>query len=181
MSTLRVGNLTAVGGTGTITVPVNNTLTQTGAILQVVSTTKTDSFSGTLNGGSELEITGLNVSITPKFSSSKILVQCNLVKYYWGNVTLKRDSTAICIGDAAGSRSRVSATSGGGSSASIANSGSILFLDSPNTTSQISYKVFLQSTNSNAVTVYVNRSETDTDNTYFGRYASTITVLEVAG
>jgi hypothetical protein len=150
------------------------------SVIQVVSTTKTDAFTGTLNAASELEITGMNVSITPKFASSKILVQCNLIKYFWGNITLKRDSTAICVGDAAGSRSRVTATSGGGGNAGIANSAAILFLDSPNTTSQITYKVFLQSTNTNNVTVYVNRSETDTDNVYFPRYASTITVMEIA-
>jgi hypothetical protein len=152
-----------------------------GSVLQTVSTTKTDSFSGTLNAGSELEITGLNVSITPSSSSNKVLVYCQLVKYFWGNVVLKRDSTAIGIGDAAGSRSRVTATTGGGSNASIPNSTGIMFLDSPATTSSVTYKVFLQSTNTDNVTVYVNRSETDTDNTYFGRYISTITAMEIAG
>ena len=44
-----------------------------GGIIQVVSTTKTDTFDTTST--SFVDITGLSVSITPKFSTSKILIQ----------------------------------------------------------------------------------------------------------
>jgi len=60
-------------GDGTIL----TTNSATGKILQVVSTTKTDSFSyGTLN--TEFDITGMSVSITPSASSSKILVTASI-------------------------------------------------------------------------------------------------------
>jgi len=54
-----------------------------------------------------------------------------------------------------------------------------LFLDSPNTTSSVTYK--LQIFNSAGTTTYVNRSQNDRDTSlYDGRVASTITVMEVA-
>lgn len=45
-----------------------------GHVLQVKSTTKADTWSGTPGNGVFLDITGLSVSITPTSSSSKILV-----------------------------------------------------------------------------------------------------------
>ena len=47
-----------------------------GGIIQVVSATKTDTFSATAN--QTVDITGLSVTITPKFSSSKILINYNI-------------------------------------------------------------------------------------------------------
>jgi len=90
-----------------------------------------------------------------------------------------RDSTAIAIGAAEGSRTR--ATFGN----SISNGGSIIinnavsFLDSPATTSALTYKVQVRSDNPGQL-VYVNRSSTDTDSDLFARTISTITVMEVA-
>ena len=43
-----------------------------GKILQVLSTTKTDTFSTT--SGSKVDVTGLSLAITPSSSSSKILI-----------------------------------------------------------------------------------------------------------
>ena len=43
-----------------------------GAVLQVVSTAKTDTFSSST--GSYIDITGLSVSITPSSTSNKILI-----------------------------------------------------------------------------------------------------------
>ena len=45
----------------------------TGKILQVVQVVKTDTFSSTTTG-SDVDITGLSVSITPSSASSKVLV-----------------------------------------------------------------------------------------------------------
>jgi hypothetical protein len=148
-------------------------------VLQVVTTTKTDSFSGTLNANSELAITGLSVSITPSATSSQILVLASFSAGTLGNFVLKRGATNICIGDAAGNRDRVTA-SRGGTSSTAPNTIPIMFLDSPATTSATSYSISFVSANSNNVTVYCNRSETDTDSGDFARYASTITALEIS-
>ena len=50
-----------------------NNINVTGNILQVVSTTKTDTFSTTST--SYVDITGLSVSITPTSTSSKIFIK----------------------------------------------------------------------------------------------------------
>ena len=82
-----------------------------GGIIQVKSTTKTDTFSVT--GTTTSDITGMSISITPTRSDSKILVSYNLsvsIQHggYSGFIFLLRDSTQIFLGDAAGSRTRAS-------------------------------------------------------------------------
>jgi hypothetical protein len=155
-----------------------------GSVLQVVSTTKTDAFS--TNAGSYTDVTGLSVSITPTSASNKILVFLSLsMSGQDGNAgavyRFVRDSTAICIGDAAGDRGRSS-----GGVAYIANtnvyttiSGS--FLDSPATTSATTYKVQVVCGNSGG-NVYINRTESDSNitNPFSSRSTSTITVMEIA-
>lgn len=180
MSTLRVNNLTAVGGTGTITVPTGNQVVQTGAILQVVSTTKTDTFA--TSSTSNVDITGFSVSITPKFSSSKVLVIASMnigggsTDGIYPTTQLVRDSTAIYLGDAAGSRTR--ASTGDYHFAVTQQTFVITFLDSPNTTSATTYKVQMRTSSGSS---HMNRSGLDTDNSNFARTASSITVMEVAG
>jgi hypothetical protein len=113
----------------------------TAKILQVVSTTKTDTF--TTTSTSFTDVTGLSVSITPSSASSKILVVCNVKGSVTGStfkagLRLLRDSTAIAIGDAAGSRSRGFGQLSAPSYQML--SSSITFLDSPSSTSSITYK-----------------------------------------
>lgn len=159
-----------------------NAVFSAGAVLQVVSTTKTDTFSTTST--TFTDVTGLSVSITPKFSTSKIYVS------FTSNMTadvansgfqarLVRNSTPICVGDAAASRPQSSV---GGSSLNtfIAVNVTNQFLDSPATTSATTYKV--QMFNSAGTTSYVNRTQGDRNTTVAdARYASTITVMEIAG
>lgn len=151
-----------------------------GKILQVVSTAKTDTF--TTSSTTFVDITGLSVTITPTLATSAILVNFN-TNYSCGNVPylgrflLLRGSTSICIGDAAGSRTRGTVGNvrlpDGNASIPL----SMTFLDSPATTSATTYKIQM------AVqlgTGAVNRTETDTDNVILSRLVSTITVMEVA-
>jgi len=151
-----------------------------GKILQVVSAIKTDTFSH--NATSWADITGLSVSITPSATSSKIYVTSSIAmgqkghtSYQW--VQLVRDSTAIFIGDAAGSRHRVSVSAANGNSWSEMSSGNIVHIDEPNTTSATTYKLQLYCQNTD--TQYINRSFTDTDNTSHARGASSIIVMEI--
>jgi hypothetical protein len=153
-----------------------------GAVLQVVSTTKTDTF--TTSSASMTDVTGLSVSITPSSASNKILIVLSLTIAGQDSVSgagyqLVRDSTAICIGDTAGDRSRIS-----GGIAYIGNtnvyttiSGS--FLDSPATTSATTYKVQV----GKGLNVYINRTEGNVDGSeiFRARTASTITVMEIKG
>jgi hypothetical protein len=155
-----------------------------GSVLQVVSTTKTDTFSTAST--TYVDITGLSVSITPRSASNKILIIYNYQTTSIGGVTaafsrLMRDSTAIAIGDAAGSRNRGTASAYVGDAALSTNGFVLLsgnFLDSPSTTSALTYKVQMYTQSG---TAYVNRSISDADNSTNQRNAASITVMEIAG
>ena len=157
----------------------------TGKILQVVSTAKTDTTS-TTSLITFVDISGMSVSITPSSSSNKILV---IVDMRLGvnenrNVAYRimRGSTAIYIGDAAGSRTR-----GTGSIRLMSDakydmqSETAVFLDSPSTTSATTYKVqWCHTFGGSSDGCYLNRPHTESDNDDRVRGASSITVQEVA-
>ena len=155
-----------------------------GAVLQVVSTTKTDTFSTTASVFTD--VTGLSVSITPTSSSSKILITLSMTiagQNANGGAIYKfvRGSTDICVGDLAGSRPQASGGTPYISDANVYNTISGSFLDSPATTSSTTYKIQVVGANAGGG-VYVNRTQTDTNasNFYNSRTASTITVMEIA-
>lgn len=150
-------------------------------VLQVVSTTKTDTFSASTSN-TFTDITGLSVSITPSATSSKILVLASVVGSATSNgvanIQLIRGSTAICIGDAASTRPRATTSTDSNSLDQVVPA-SINFLDSPATTSATTYKLAVN-TGDNSGTAYINRTLSDGDSIYQGRYASTITVMEIS-
>ena len=153
-----------------------------GNIIQVVQTVKTDSFS-TNTGSSYVDVTGMSVTITPSSSSNKILIMPSLnltseVSHRHG-FRILRDSTAIHIGDSAGNRRR--ATSGQGNPPTNVNNYHYCtpFLDSPSTTSAITYKLQVIGEGSNT-DIYVNRTENDTDGSDKFRFASSMLAMEVA-
>ncbi len=157
-----------------------------GSVLQVVSTTKTDTFSASISGSgtSPVTITGFSASITPRSASSKILVLATLnlsASVNNATVIMQRDSTSIAIGDADGSRQRVS-TGAGAISGYDHYAVSVNHLDSPLTTSTVQYSFLLNNALNGATsTVYVNRTATDADATTVPRMVSSITLIEVAG
>ena len=154
-----------------------------GAVLQVKSATKTDTQS--LTSTPFQDISDLSISITPSSTSSKILV-FGYVNVGWDSanakigINLVRGSTNILVGDAAGSRIRLTGFLYSGTAANAAFPVAYNFLDSPASTSAQTYKI-QGSRLDGAGTVYINRSFVDTDNAFFGRTASTITVMEIAG
>jgi len=159
----------------------------TGSILQVVSTTKTDVFTASLSGRSfSSNVTGLEASITPSSASSKILVTLHMSALRTDSsdvmFKLRRDSTDIAVGDSAGTRQQLTGGFANVTTGSIVtqNMGA-QFLDSPASTSALTYGVQLFNPSSSTRTVAVNRTLGDTDDTGFGRHVSTITVMEVAG
>ena len=151
-----------------------------GSVLQVVSTTKTDTFS--TSSTSWTDITGLSVSITPTSSSSKILVMYSLMTGETSSqfplMRLVRGSTAIAVGDASGIRTQVSSVAWSSGAVNASDMQSMNFLDSPATTSSTTYKI--QTINTQPQTIYVNRSARDDNGSYEPRGVSTITVMEIA-
>jgi len=154
--------------------------TATGAIVQIKSTAKTDTF--TTTSTSLVDVTGLSVSITPTSASNKVLVIAHLSMSAGGAsdppFAILRDSTQIALGDAAGSRLRRTSGASNSSSNGVQTT-SMTFLDSPATTSATTYKIQTQQIVGQQTTC-INRSVTDTDSTSYSRLISTITVMEVA-
>ena len=154
-----------------------------GGIIQVVSTFKNDTF--TTTSTSWTDITGLSVTITPSTTSSKILVTVDCKIGNEGNgayIKLVRDSTDIYKGDAQSGKLACLHQTYGGSDTGEGQYGLAFmggtFLDSPSTTSQVTYAV--QWLREGSGTIYINRNSSDSSD-YVGRTASSITVMEVAG
>ena len=177
----------AVGGLpdGCVDTDTLATSVTRGKILQVVSTTKTDSTS-TTSIDTFVDISGMSVSITPSSTGSKILVTVDMrVSAYTnrnGAIRLMRGSTPIYVGDSAGSRSQVTnAIRITDDAKGEMHTESATFLDSPSTTSATTYKVqWCQTYTGSSDGFYLNRSQQDTDSNDRARAASSITVMEVA-
>ncbi len=160
-----------------------------GSVVQVVSTIKTDTFSTTVSDGTFVDITGFSASITPISTSNKILVVINFGKTSVGvtsraiNFLLVRGSTEIGIGDAAGSRLRVtfsSHTASFDSNGRGGSSSSYSLLDSPSTTSQITYKVQMSGHDGDVTVINRSGENLDSNDAPQSRTSSTITLMEIA-
>jgi len=154
-----------------------------GGIIQVKSVVKTDLFNTA--SSSFTDITGLSVSITPTRADSKILFQFHLGSFQNQNnssrafVRMVRDSTAICVGDAATGHECTAAVCSRASDDNYTQFPvSMQFLDSPSTTSAVTYKLQASCGNDGG-TLYLNSA--GTQDAQGGNTASTITVMEISG
>jgi hypothetical protein len=165
---------------------VNTALAGSGGVLQVVTANKFDTFS--VSSQTFTDITGLSASITPTSASSRILVVASVAigaSVDFAYIRLLRDSTVIDVGDAAGSRPRVTGAFGNYTTAPGTNYSMsqvpVSFVDSPATTSPVTYKFQLRSGASSAI-VYINRTSEDRDTAnYEWRTPSNIILMEIAG
>lgn len=152
-----------------------------GGIIQCVQTVKTNTFSGAANG-TPLLVTGLSATITPSSTSNKILVighinYASLGTTYGG--WFRRNGVDIGIGDAAGSRQRVSLGMAFVTDLNQTNTFIYSFLDSPASTSALTYQFYVNNDNGN--NLFINRSSSDSDASVGKRGISTVTLLEVSG
>ena len=152
-----------------------------GKILQVVQTVKTDTASESVASGNLSSTIYLPTNITPSSASNKILITVSicLQDYAQVYIALQRDGSSICVGDAEGNRQRVTSGTYMFDSVSLATVNA-QFLDSPSTTSQVTYGVKLAFRDNQASTIYVNRTEANNDYSYAFRGASTLILQEVA-
>ena len=182
-STSASADAITMDGSGNVTFPANATCSGTatgfGKILQVISDTKTDTQS--FQSQSFSTISGLSVSITPSSASNKVLVHysvsvsCN----NYGMFNLRRAGTEILRGDADGNRTRCTFESG------VMNQYEMqicsgTFLDSPSSTSALTYDIQCATPDSSSSELFINRYKTDNNSSYVGRATSTITVMEVS-
>lgn len=155
-----------------------------GKVRQVLQTQKKDTFITNSVYPNWVDITGLSVTITPLATSSKILVEYTVqaaCTNYVGYLNLKRNSTDIGRADASTNRPNVIsvttyANTEGYSIATMA----MQWLDSPNTTSAITYKLQASTYDSTNGYITVNRTYYDRASVvYDPRVVSTITVTEI--
>lgn len=146
MSELSVGQLKGLPvNNNVVTVPAGNTLYAPGHVIQVQAFNST-SLAVTTTSGS-FQPTGLTVSITPKSTSSKIVVVAS--NTYWsasGNIvfyTLYRDSTNL------GGTNGLALN--GATTSQLEAGGHLTYIDSPNTTSAVTYALYFRSHNGGIV------------------------------
>jgi hypothetical protein len=156
----------------------NFTFAALGKVGQVVSTNLPTTFSTAATAYTD--ITGLSVSITPTAATSKVLVFVGFSASVSADIAvmfqLVRGSTAIDIGDAAGSRTRASFAMLQNDTVLQQGNFSLNFLDSPATTSATTYKMQMFV---NTGTGYINRTGADGDAATRPRTAANITVMEI--
>jgi hypothetical protein len=149
-------------------------------ILQVVQTVKLDTFS--TSSTSFTDVTGLTATITPSATSSKVLIVAQfphmITDTHAGYFRVSGGNATTYIGDAASNRVRTVLGAAYGNFGAAMYPGSIVYLDSPATTSATTYSV--QGRTASAGTLYVYRTFNDSDSSICGRGASSITVMEIS-
>ena len=148
-----------------------------GTVLQVQSTLKTDTFS--YASATFADVTGLTVAITPKSTSSKVLVIASVTMMHITGQSevytrIARGGTGIAVGDASGSRPQVTSAIN-----DLITTVPMFALDAPASTSSLTYSVQVRAA-VGGLTGYVNRSYADTNGSSGIRSSSSITVMEIA-
>ena len=150
----------------------------------VVTAVKTDPQSTSVSAGATTPLVGLSATITPSSTDSRILVLYYIVGAGASNsrsmgVILRRDASAIAVGDSSGSRRLVTtAVEGGGFLGGNTTSG--IVLDSPNTDQPVEYDFLIHNAQTSTATLLVNRTREDDNNSRNWRATSAITLIEVA-
>ena len=157
-----------------------------GKILQVKQAVKTDtqsfSTSSSTLSDSYFDITGLSVTLTPS-SGTKCLVSYDVnlggEGAYRQGIAVIRDSTQIYLGNADGSRQRLSSFNYTANAYIEDHGGSFLDTHGADGSTPVTYKLQIYVATPGR-TSRVNRSHSESDNRETGRVVSSITVMEVA-
>ena len=164
-SIIGVETLQHTNGTTAAEIKSDGTFYPTGGIVQVVSTTPDLAQAGT--SSTSYVSSGLSLAITPKSTSSKILILCNFSASTNNGrahrMTIYRGSTNIAPDDGL---ARIYTASGGDSWHTLG----INFLDNPSTTSEVTYTLYHKSEGGSAVYLYPG-----------GYTAPSLTLMEIAG
>ena len=148
-----------------------------GGIIQVIQTIKKDQFTTANNTSNYTDITGLSATITPKFNTSKIMVECHIYNSNSNAVNFFR----VLRGSTFIEQPSGTSSSGAGYNAhgfayfdhSFQDTTVIKILDSPATTSSTTYKVQMAVTGATGtINKFYNTSN------YYG--ISTIQLYEVS-
>ena len=195
MSTIKTTNITHGSNSGTNNLILDDTgkvsiaekkLYCPGGIIQVKSTTKKDYF--TMNSTVIADITGLDVTITPTYNTSKILLMANVnfggSSNVYASFFLKRDATLIGVSTAVSGDNRVAANFGGHlQSIHRTRSSGVHYMDDPyggsGTPAAITYKVACASQYASE-DICINRTSSTANDSYNIGVTSSITAMEIA-
>tara|TARA_R110000796_G_scaffold51281_2_gene120868 strand:- start:37 stop:543 length:507 start_codon:yes stop_codon:yes gene_type:complete len=163
---------------------INSAGLPAGTVLQAVSATKTNTQQVT---GAHQDV--LSATITPSNTSSKILIQVlfnGACDERYASVKLYRATTQIGLGDADGTSPRVfmsiDSNNDEPNNQYVMRTLSGNFLDSPSSTSAITYKITAGNDHSTSSSdVYVNMTAVSGAGTHLMRGITTITLSEVTG
>ena len=161
-----------IRGSGQVPVQVQTT-TLTTATFSTTSTSMTD-------------LTGVTVNITPTNSSNKVLVTVNITYAFQSNYNaafnLLRNGTPVGIGTSGTTGPNYSFIASPAGTNTPSNC-SFQFLDSPATTSAVTYKIQVRLQGGSGGTFALNYANTylnASTEVYNGSYVSTITAQEIA-
>ena len=193
LPTISAASLTSIPAANIVGVCTSG-LTKTGGfgkLLQIVNTHVTATSSLSMNGNEFTNISIINTSITPSSTSSKILVSM----YTMGEGTdndsnfitrVEREisgggSTRLGGVDSSSRLGCFQAVTEGHDSGNTSSTTTYIqfsnYLDSPNTTSACTYKLYIR--NADNRTWYINRTKDDPDNASGERGHSFCTLMEV--
>ena len=196
---ITAGSVTGLTATSITSGTLANARLAAGTIIQAVTDTLTtaESWNSTSGGWQAIGTSGCEVTITPSSTDSKILIiySCGGLNSNNGSTPATRILRAISGGAstnplvATGVGSRLAAqTLSPGYVGGDLGSGEIgfdtgsHFLDSPNTTSAITYSIqWGGRTDTGTFTNYIGRTVTDNDNDYMARAVTVITAMEIKG
>ena len=192
MGDFKMGSKTVMSQSGTSN-PTFGTGAPTGAVLRVFSSSITDRQTNGSNGSTPIDLTGTDqngsgsvfcVKITPLKNSNKILCLASGVisitdRYNRAFVNLVRDSTTLGVGDAAtGHEVTTGYCPRGSDNGQYLSPFSINFLDSPSSTSELTYKLQLLSSSTGMSAVIGGPGTVDSNG---GNSSTNLTVMEIAG
>lgn len=191
MSTLVTASIRSTAASGNIiTIPSGHVLKSTdtggiyipGSVIQSFTTTLSTTFSAAV-GTTPTAVTGLSVNITPRYTTSKILVFGQVYGNGTNAVTqmfiyMYRNGAVLSTG-MTGSGSQLTNVIGRNYFASPDVMVPVPFslVDNPATTSLLTYQIYVAAETSS--TIYVNRTQNDGTGASSARVPSVITVMEI--
>ena len=162
----------------------NSGISNVGKILNVVSTTKTDTATNSTASNAMWDYTAFNAQIT-NTGTNKILISVS-VSYAVDNaarisMTLRKDGATVseAIGSGAGSRRAVTSAELHDYGGSLVTTNGFVFLHAPSAGTH-TYNIGFRHDSSQTKTLYLNRSPDDNNSYSYFRPISTIVLMEVA-
>lgn len=167
------------------------TVTGAGKVLQVISVHDITGRSQSVTSAQRVDISGLSASITPSATSSKILISArwngensDTARTHDAVLGIRRDGTDLGLPSVSGSRfagiAQVLSNPYQNDDAGSTMEGAMFeYLDSPNSSSSLTYTITYRTSAGSTLTLYTNRSVSDSDASHVERLTSSITLWEI--